>query len=59
MQFNVSNEICDWLLKYFLPTIYWQLQINKCRNKAMEQSYITAGMDLSRTIQLSNYSKIC
>ncbi len=42
MQFNVSNEICDWLLKYFLPTIYWQLQINKCRNKAMEQSYITA-----------------
>ena len=42
VQFNISNDLCDWLLQYLLPTIYWQIQINKCRNKAMKQSYNAA-----------------
>ena len=41
-QFDLTAELRTWLLYYFLPVVYWQIQIQKCRNNSVKVTYNNA-----------------
>jgi len=38
-QYQISNELTEWLLFILLPMVYWQQQLKKCRNKSLKPFY--------------------
>lgn len=39
MQFDLDEEKADWMLYYFLPTIYWQTQLKRTSSEALREDY--------------------